>query len=439
MLRQITSLVAEIAGAVTAAAFMELTARVTNTENVDGSTTLAGLAQWLVKTTVGDLVAGVGLYNDGMTSRFTVMADRFMILPSDAQDDEDARIPFAVVNGEVFINEAVIREASIGVAKIENGFLENLTAVHGTLEFARIAKGDIFDLTISNIIQSVNYDPGVAGWGIRRDGSFEVNGGVFRSTIASADFQQGIAGWIIRRDGTAEFDAGAIRGTLSAEHIDSDVQNTVVLARNSSGWRVRQGTNPTVTLVDTVGRYDTIELVVNAFGSFFGVLAFPAPLIPLSGGAALASYSAGRGDNQTLHIVTHRNLMGNVLTFFVGAATHDGRIYSVIGVKNPGNATPEIQVETDQITVAEGGTETFRIRLTELPSEDATITASTSSSAISISPSSMIFDATNWNFYQDFIVTGLQDVGGDDEIAVIDIAGTGGGLSDTASIAVTVT
>ena len=119
MLRQITSLVAEIAGAVTAAAFMELTARVTSTENVDGSTTLAGLAQWLVKTTVGDLVAGVGLYNDGTTSRFTVAADRFMILPPEAQDDEDARIPFAVVNGEVFINEAVIREASIGVAKIE--------------------------------------------------------------------------------------------------------------------------------------------------------------------------------------------------------------------------------------------------------------------------------------------------------------------------------
>ena len=85
----ITSLVADIAGVVTAAAFMELTARVTSTENVDGSTTLAGLARWLVKTTVGDLVAGVGLYNDGMTSRFTVTADRFMILPSGAQDDDD--------------------------------------------------------------------------------------------------------------------------------------------------------------------------------------------------------------------------------------------------------------------------------------------------------------------------------------------------------------
>ena len=173
----ITSLVADIAGAVTASAFMELTARVTSTENVDGSTTLASLAQWLVKTTVGDLVAGVGLYNDGMTSRFTVAADRFMILPPGAQDDEDGRIPFAVVNGKVFINEAVIREASIGVAKIENAFLTNLAAVHGTLEFARIRKGDIFDLTINNIIQSVNYIPGSRGWAILRDGSFEVNGG----------------------------------------------------------------------------------------------------------------------------------------------------------------------------------------------------------------------------------------------------------------------
>ena len=53
------------------------------------------------------------------------------------------------MNGQVFINEAVIREASIGVAKIENGFLTNLAVVHGTLEFARIRKGDIFDLTIN--------------------------------------------------------------------------------------------------------------------------------------------------------------------------------------------------------------------------------------------------------------------------------------------------
>ena len=207
----ITSLVADIAGAVTASAFMELTARVTSTENVDGSTTLASLAQWLVKTTVGDLVAGVGLYNDGMTSRFTVAADRFMILPPGAQDDEDGRIPFAVVNGKVFINEAVILEASISVAKIENGFLTNLAAVHGTLEFARIRKGDIFDLTINNIIQSVNYIPGVERAGlILRDGT------VLRSTAASSGAPSGLARcragaararMYPRIDGTAEFDA----------------------------------------------------------------------------------------------------------------------------------------------------------------------------------------------------------------------------------------
>ena len=213
---QITSLVAEIAGAITAAAFMELTARVVSTENVDGSTTLAGLARWLVKTTVGDLVAGVGLYNDGMTSRFTVAADRFMILPPGAQDDEDGRIPFAVVNGKVFINNAVIEEASISVAKIENAFLTNLAAVHGTLQFARIAQGDIFDLMINNRLRSSNYELGTRGFNLSVGGNAE---------IFSPGFTPGAdgTGWAIKADGTAVFNAASIRGKLTAVQIEAGV------------------------------------------------------------------------------------------------------------------------------------------------------------------------------------------------------------------------
>ena len=298
----ITSLVAEIAGAITAAAFMELIARVTLTENVDGSTTLAGLAQWLLKTTVGDLVAGVGLYNDGTISRFTVMADRFMILPSDAQDDEDARIPFAVVNGQVFINEAVIREASIGVAKIENGFLENLAAVHGTLEFARIRKGDIFDLTVSNIIQSDNYDPGVAGW-------------------------------IIRRDGMAELDAAAIRGTLSAEHIDSDVQNVVVLWDNPAGTRV-SGTI-SVPLNADIGGFDHITGICRApSSSWYMPWGIPTSALDISSYRSLVGPS-GITNNDIIQFRIRRP-SGQMLQFDDSNFDDNRvRIFQIIGVKNP--------------------------------------------------------------------------------------------------------
>lgn len=74
------------------------------------------------------------------------------------------RVPFMIgtVNGQpaVVMDATFINDASITVAKIKDAFLDNLTAVHGTLAFARIEKGNIFELTISGSIQSSNYSPG---------------------------------------------------------------------------------------------------------------------------------------------------------------------------------------------------------------------------------------------------------------------------------------
>ena len=308
---QITSLVADIAASVTATAFQELVVRVTSTENVDGSTTLAGLARWLVKTTVGDLVAGVGLYNDGMTSRFTVAADRFMILPPDVQDDEDGRIPFAVVNGQVFINEAVIREASIGVAKIQNGFLTNLAAVHGTLEFARIRKGDIFDLTINNIIQSVNYVPGVAGWAILRDGTFELNSGAFRGELRSNNYIENTRGWRITAAGEADF---------------VDVQNIRALWLGNLTF---SGSSASLTLSSLAG-IDSIGIVIGVlFQSFtrWGIFQIPAGLIPSSGTNTRIETSGN--DHVALR------LSGSTLTFQRVSGSASFRIGEVWGLRDP--------------------------------------------------------------------------------------------------------
>ena len=137
-----------------------LETRVEEAEDVDGNTVLSTLARWLVKTQVGDLVGGVGLLNDGSAVRFYITADRFAIIPPGVTDTDDVRLPFVVSGGEVFINSAVIANASIGALKAENAFLTNLTAVHGTLDTARIAKANIFDLAIGNSIQSDDYSAG---------------------------------------------------------------------------------------------------------------------------------------------------------------------------------------------------------------------------------------------------------------------------------------
>ena len=231
----VTVLSAQI-GDTSAVAFQELSARVTSTENVDGTTTLASLARWLVKTQVNDLVGGVGLLNDGNTVRFYIQADRFAIYPPGLTDSDDPIVPFIVDGGIVYLDEARIRNGVITSLMAQDAFLTNLTAVHGRLAHARIDQGNIFDLTIGDVIESENYQPGQVGWRITKGGLIDAWGASFRGNIQSGNFTPGPtgSGWRLMFDGTGELDAAYIRGTLSAEHIDSDVINLIPLWRGTA-------------------------------------------------------------------------------------------------------------------------------------------------------------------------------------------------------------
>lgn len=87
--------------------------------------------------------------NDGSTQWLTVEASE--------------RVPFIIgsVNGEpaVVMDTAYIGDATISTAKIKEAFLDNLTAIHGTLHFARIEHGNIFELTIGGEIRSTVFSP----------------------------------------------------------------------------------------------------------------------------------------------------------------------------------------------------------------------------------------------------------------------------------------
>ena len=199
-----------------------LEARVTRAENVDGQTALSQLSRWLIKTKVGDLVGGVGLYNDGENVDFIAAADRFAIVPPGWDGALDTRrVPFAVIDGNVYIDSAAIRRASITALAAQDAFLANMVARHGTLAHARIEKGDIFDLTISDRIRSSNFKAGEAGFQILKNGNVQFNQGTFTGNLQSINFAKGSAGWRLGRDGTAEVAAAAIRGKLSAAQVDT--------------------------------------------------------------------------------------------------------------------------------------------------------------------------------------------------------------------------
>lgn len=75
----------------------------------------------------------------------------------------DERVPFIIgtVNGlpAVVIDTAYIGDATISSAMIKEAFLDNLTAIHGTLNFARIEQGNIFELSVGGEIRSETYSP----------------------------------------------------------------------------------------------------------------------------------------------------------------------------------------------------------------------------------------------------------------------------------------
>ncbi|NAX17172.1 MULTISPECIES: TipJ family phage tail tip protein [unclassified Vibrio] len=149
-------------------------------------------ANWQVKTEVnadGRVVqAGVGLGAsigaDGTTrSEFLVMADTIGFLNS---IDGQIHTPFVfdTLNDTAFLNAAIIGDATISYAKIAND------------------------------LQSTNYQAGLAGWKIDKNGNIDLNDGSFRGTIYGAD--------------------GYFSGTIYAQKIEGDIYKASILNATSN-------------------------------------------------------------------------------------------------------------------------------------------------------------------------------------------------------------
>lgn len=156
------------------------------------------------------------------------------------------RVPFMIgtVNGQpaVVIDSAYINDASISVAKIKDAFLDNLTAVHGTLVFARIEKGNIFELTIGGSIQSSAYAPG--------------------SSFCIAPGQPGYIngdGWIIRESrGSAAYIAEFYGDTL----FSGDLRASRVLGAMLVGAEYGIASDADNCTFEFVGKFGTVSDVV---------------------------------------------------------------------------------------------------------------------------------------------------------------------------------
>ena len=375
----ITSLKAEVDG-IDVAAIATLQTEVKQIQDLEGNTTLAGLARWTVKTQVNQLVGGIGLFNDGSSVNMIVQANRFAVVPPGwTGGNSDERIPFAVttthryvatwpqfqgsstnqyrtststgswgpwlnapanrrvqldsvsnlrwqvragtpfrlsnietfITGDtdssapsfpaptltvnrtssniVYLDNAAIRNASITGAKITNATIQNahianatilgakianaqigsahivdasiLTAkiglaqinnahiIDATIDFAKIKKGNIFDLTIGNVLQSSNFVAGSAGFRFLADGTAEIDSAAIRGGL-TASFAQITGNLTAAQVSAISINASQITaGTIDADRINAG--NLRSWDRLYSGRSASYGFNPRSVTIST--------------------------------------------------------------------------------------------------------------------------------------------------------------------------------------------
>lgn len=165
---------------------------------------------------------GVGVENtpEGMQSQVLILADRFAVLNTADGQGSEVSVPFAIENNQVFINSALIKEASITNAKI------------------------------GEYISSNNYISGMMGWIIRKDGSSEFQDTTVRGSIYA---KQGTL------DNVTINESCVVKGTVYAENIVGDVVSVGAWGEISNN-----GVNDSKHRYFTGGLpYETILIVPN--------------------------------------------------------------------------------------------------------------------------------------------------------------------------------
>jgi len=134
-----------------------------------------------VKVNSNGTIAGMGIYSDAATKASAVyfVADDFKIITAKTSGNvSNPVIPFAVQNNTVYINSAMIANASIGQAHIADA----------SISTGKIQDGSINNAKIGYQISSNNWNDawpsnGGQGWCIRKDGTSYFNNGYFRGSV----------------------------------------------------------------------------------------------------------------------------------------------------------------------------------------------------------------------------------------------------------------
>lgn len=145
-------------------------------------------ARWSVKTQVGDLVGGIGFYNNGVTTQFYVAANTFAVYSPGATS-----MSFVVDDGKVVMDGAFIKNLSVNAAALGLASVDTLNVKDAAISSLKLQDGSVTNLKIGNVIQSTNYVPGLSGWIFNKLGNIEVHDIYARGDIRASSLQAGTA------------------------------------------------------------------------------------------------------------------------------------------------------------------------------------------------------------------------------------------------------
>ena len=196
--------------------------------------------------------------------------------------------------------------------------------------------------------------------------------------------------------------------------------NSVSMAAGANrDINVRLLTMPTGTVTVAVASADTTVATVNK--------------------NSLTFTTANWNTDQTVRISAPAAAGGSTTVTLDPSGADYGSVATVsIGVTVQA-ATRMIETDKDSLTVDENSTGTFRVRLSHVPSGNVTVSvASDDTDAATISPNSLTFTTTNFRSYQTVTVRGVNDDRAGNKSATINLSASGGGVTDTHAISVTV-
>lgn len=165
------------------------------------------VAQWGVKTAIGDVQGGVGFYNDGVTTSFIVDADVFTVTGGSTN-----LLPFVIKDGLVVMQESLIDTAEIYTLISQNITAQNIAATV-SLTSPEIVGGSIDGTTLN-----INDEFYVTSTGYMFAANADIEG-----TVRATD------GYLDNVTIRASCD---ILGTLTANSIEGDVVDRMVIALN---------------------------------------------------------------------------------------------------------------------------------------------------------------------------------------------------------------